>query len=290
MVIPPTAIIGAISTCEGFLKEICGILGAIKNCPKDVHKITQNFSLSQRMLPRFFTFFEAHEESIPKDISSDITNITNSLNGKLQYLVGRMNAMKDGRSWRRLTWYWAKDDLADAEQELALWVMKIHALAQCLPPVMRNDLYNAFVSEEFRSNNSPLTTLLAGLEMRKMLDEAEDRSLDDLRHLKGESPSYAPGSVHFDSDKWIIPRQYARRPDEQKRIEADVARLVSLLHDSNAGRMHLPKASLYSSDDFKAQQQTFTVSLGLHYETPTNVTSITSLKNAIKNNTKHVSD
>ena len=175
MVLPPTAILGAISTCEGFVKEIYGILKEVKDCPKDVGRIKENFSLSQSMLPKFLSFFKAHERDISDDIRNDITDITASLNGKLQYLVGRMTAMRDERSWRRLTWYWTKEHLTDAEQELALWVVKIHAIAQCLPPVMRNNLYNEFVSKEFRSKNSPLTALLAGLEMRKRLEGTQPR-------------------------------------------------------------------------------------------------------------------
>lgn len=296
MVLPPTAILGAITTCEGILKEIYGILAAIKDCPKDVKKIRESFNLSNDMLPRFFRFFKAEEENIPKDINDSIANITVSLNTKLEYLTRKLKAKRDGASWRRFVWYWAKDDFAGVEQELGLWVIKVHHLAQCLHPDLRTRLYNEFASEKFLAN-SPLTALLAGLKMRTRLDEDEHRKLEDFS-LMGDVPPHAPDSIQFIPDKWGIPGQYARQLDEQKRIELDVARLVSLLNDSDASRMHLPKANLYTLRTFTSEQlaadgtepvkQTFTTALEIHYESPTDVISITSLKEAIENNTKHV--
>jgi hypothetical protein len=286
--IPPTAILGAISTCEGFLKEIYSILKEVKNCPQDIGRIVENFSLSQLMLPRFFAFFKTHMTNIREEIATEIATITNSLNGKLQYLVSKLKAMRDGRTWRRLTWYWAKDDLSEAEKELALWMMKIHALAQCFPPIMRNDLYNEFVSADFQSTNSPLTAFLTGLAMRKKLEEDENRRLEDFS-LRGKAPVYPAEVVHFDCDKWIVPLRYTRKKEEQDRIELDIARLVSLLTDTGANRMYLPKASHYSCNTFESNGETFTESFAIHYEIPANLTSIDSLKLAIKSTIDYVS-
>jgi FPC/CPF motif-containing protein YcgG len=77
-----------------------------------------------------------------------------------------------------------------------------------------------------------------------------------------------------------VPYAYveSRDTDEQKRIEQDVARVVSLLQDTAAKEMHFPKSASYFTEvDDKGN----TTSLGIVYEPPTGVKSIKSLKGTL---------